>query len=143
MSDRDKALRWALRALGKREYFREELRQKLAARGFEDAIVDEALAILSEQRLLSDSRATEALIVSRSGKRAVGREALQEELLQRGADETKLELAERTDEQELAIMLEVIAKFEDRARAGRLLARRGFDPDLIASVLERHFGEED
>lgn len=116
---------------------------KLSERGFDDAIVQEALDVLTQQRLLSDSRATEAMIQMRSGKRAVGREALQEELRQRGADEAKLELAERTDEQELAIMLEVIAKFEDRARAGRLLARRGFDPELIASVLERHFGEED
>lgn len=143
MSDRDKALRWALRALGKREYFREELRQKLANRGFQDDVIDEVMAILVDQRLLSESRAAEAFIEARSGKRAVSREILQEELRERGADDSKVELAQRTDEEERSLMLGVITKFDDRARAGRLLARRGFDADLIASVLEQHFGAED
>lgn len=134
-------MRWAMRALGRREYLPAELRSRLLASGFDEAIADGVIQTLIDQRLLSESRAIEAIVESKSGRRAVGREALREDLRARGVEEEKLEVADRTDEEERALMFEVILRFNDRARAARLLARRGFSEELIGSVLDQRFGE--
>lgn len=99
--------------------------------------------MLLDQRLLSESRAVAALVESKSGKRAVGRDVLKESLRAKGVDEAQLGIADRSDEDERAIMLGLIHKLDDRARAARLLARRGFDEDLIGSVLDQRYGEVD
>lgn len=132
-----------MRALGRREYLPAELTQRLLARGFDEAVVAEAIQTLLDQRLLSESRAIAALVQSKSGKRAVGRDALRESLLAKGVDESQLVIVDRSDEDERGIMLGLIEKLDDRGRAARLLARRGFDEDLIGSVLDQRFGEVD
>lgn len=106
-------------------------------------MVSEAIQTLLDQRLLSEDRAIAALVASKSGKRAVGREALRESLRAKGVDEAQLDVVDRSDEDERTLMLGLIEKLEDRARAARLLARRGFDEDLIGSVLDQRFGEVD
>lgn len=112
-------------------------------RGFDEQLVEDVISTLQQQRLLSDSRAAEATARMRSGQKAVGRDMLKEELLRKGGDEVHLELADRTDEQERDLMVNLILKFDNRERAGRLLARRGFSEELIESVLNQHFGEPD
>ena len=106
-------------------------------------MVAEAIQTLIDQRLLSETRAVAAIVASKSGKRAIGREALREELLKKGLDDSQLAVADRSDEDERAIMLSLIEKLDDRGRAARLLARRGFDEELIGSVLDQRYGEAD
>ncbi len=111
---------------------------RLTDRGFPEPIVDDVIQTLQAQRLLSEARAVEAFVESRSGAKAKGRDVVREELIARGASESVL--PNRSDEEERDIMLNLILKCEDRARAGRLLAGRGFSEDLIESVLDQRFG---
>lgn len=111
---------------------------RLTDRGFPEPIIDEVIQTLQAQRLLSEARAVEAFVESRSGAKAKGRDRVREELIARGASESAL--PDRSDEEERVIMLNLIAKSEDRAKAGRMLASRGFSEDLIESVLDQRFG---
>ncbi len=55
----------ALGLLGRRDYARAALEDRLTDEGFEAAAVDEALAALERERLLSDARYAEAAVASR------------------------------------------------------------------------------
>jgi SOS response regulatory protein OraA/RecX len=103
------------------------------------------LAWLHEKRLLNDGRALQAHADSKSaGRRAVSQSKLAAELQARGATSEQIEaaLGVQDDETELSKMSELLVarKVSDRGKAGRLLISRGFDEELIETVLERHFG---
>ena len=58
----------ALRLLARREHSQYELRRKLKARGYGERLVDELLAELITERLLSDTRYAEAMVTNRAGR---------------------------------------------------------------------------
>lgn len=139
------ALQQAMKWLERREYFTEELRTRLLTAGWPESEVNEALAVLRDKRLLSDSRALEATLTSRSGKRVIGRARLSSELEKKGADADAISLVLPDDEEERARALELLSKKYpdgvDLPRAARFLASRGFEEEIIGSVLER-LGDE-
>lgn len=134
------ALQQALKWLERREYFSEELRARLLSAGWPEEEVALALATLTEKRLLSDERALEVSLAYRSGKKAVGRIRLQRELEQKGADPSKLSSMRADDQEERLRAKELLAtKFPGTVvipKAARFLASRGFEEDIIESVLE-------
>jgi len=72
--------------LARREHSTRELKRKLKVRGMEGAVVDQALAALQEERLLSDERFVEMLVHSRIGK-GQGPLRIQAELREHGVSD--------------------------------------------------------
>src|SRR5207237_559886 len=73
---RRRTLDSALRLLGYRARSRAEMRQRLLRKGYDEAIVDEALGWLEEHRLLDDVQFSQAWVEARSEARPMGRERL-------------------------------------------------------------------
>lgn len=135
------ALQQALKWLERREYFAEELRAKLTQAGWPEDEVSQAVDYVKSKRLLSDERALESTLTSRSGKRAIGRARLTEELEAKGASAEALASVIPDDQAEIARALELLSlKYRgglDVSRAARFLASRGFEEEIIASVIDR------
>src|SRR5438874_318192 len=83
---RRRALDSALRLLGYRARSRAEMRQRLSRKGYEEEIVDEALAWLEAHGLLDDAQFSQAWVESRADAHPMGRERLAWELRGKGVD---------------------------------------------------------
>ncbi len=132
----------ALALLSRREHTRFELARKLAAHADSPDALDDLLDSLTEEGLLSDARAAEAVLRVRSGRHGLLR--IRQELRQRGVPEdVAAETLDAARAEELASARQVWArKFthlpvnaEERARQGRYLQNRGFSPAVIQQVL--------
>jgi len=129
--------------LARREHSLAELRDKLAARAFEPAEIEAALAQLAREGLADDARFIEAFIASRIRK-GHGPIRIRAELLQRGIDGDAVTraLAESHDWRSLARDVRAArfgaqppADFRERARQFRFLEYRGFTSEQVrASV---------
>jgi SOS response regulatory protein OraA/RecX len=128
-----------VRLLARRERFSGELAACLLAKGWPANDVEEALATLTQQGLLSDRRAIEAWLHHFRGARAVSQERLMVLLREKGADAATIEAAVAQWDDGIAAREALAAKFKgspDPLRAARFLAGRGFDEDVISSVIE-------
>ncbi len=132
----------ALGLLSRREYTMAELKRRLGPHAPSPEALQELLASLSEQGLLSDARAAEALVRSRS--RRQGSLLIEQELRRRGVEPQLLQDSlEQTRAAELATALQILRKkfptapdsAEERARQGRYLQNRGFPLAIIQQVL--------
>jgi len=133
-----------VRLLATREHGSAELRRKLAARGFESALVEQVLDDLARQGLQSDERYVAAYVDERMGK-GFGPLRIHAELLDRGVDEALVRRHLEIDEQ---TWLELLAsthrrKFggrpptdrSDLARRARFLEYRGFTSAQVSRFL--------
>ncbi len=147
MTAYDQALKIALAALRQRDMLAAELKVKLENRGVEPAIIESVLSYLKQRRFLDDSRTIDQTIARASGKRAVGKNKLQADLNRRGAPEEIVEaqlaaiLPETERQQALELLRLKLKPSDSRGKAGRLLLARGFDEDLVESVLIEFLGE--
>lgn len=104
---------------------------------------------LARRRLVDDRRAADWFVETRTGKRALGPEAIRAELGKRGAPEEVIEdrLAAISPEERFQSMMQLLegrCKPEDkRAKGGRLLLSRGFSEDEVESALDAFFGSAD
>ena len=133
-----------LRAQTRREHSRAELRAKFERRA-EVADLDAALDRLQADGYQSDARFVEVFVRSRIG-RGQGPRRIEQELRQRGCSEVLLEeaiAASQPDWEALAAAAlerrfgEELAD-DDRPRAGRFLASRGFPSDIIYRLVRFH-----
>lgn len=141
--DYQKSCATALRLLARREHSELELRHKLAGRRFGDDLIDNVVAELAEQGLLSDRRFAAAYVSGRF-ERGFGPLRIQCELRERGvatdlAAETLAELsgawvdcAARQRSKRFGAGLPEDAR--ERARQMRFLQQRGFTGDQIRAV---------
>jgi len=130
--------------LARREHSVAELRAKLIAKEFDPAEVDEAVARLAEEGLVSDDRFAEAFLTSRVRK-GQGPLRIRQELERRGVpDELIVTHLERVtvDWDALARLvrdkkfgLRRVADYRDWARQARFLQYRGFSGEQIVAVL--------
>jgi SOS response regulatory protein OraA/RecX len=138
----EQALDSALRFLSKRQRFETEVRRHLS--DFPEEIQDGVLAHLTSKGILNDRVASEALLRSYAGRRSVGVEALKKELRMRGAPEEVIETVQLDVPEPQRALCLLESRFtrepSDRARAGRMLFRRGFQEEDIAAALDAHFG---
>jgi regulatory protein len=130
--------------LARREHSTRELHDKLLARGFEAAVIAEALEHLSREGLLSDERFVESFVHSRIN-RGSGPLRIQAELRQRGVAEALIR--EGLDERDPAWLERAEAvrckkfgpaiprEFRDKARQMRFLQYRGFSSEQVRRVL--------
>jgi regulatory protein len=133
-----------------------EIRSRLSGYGFSERTVKRVVADFLRVGLLDDRAFAEAYVRSRMAQRPMGRRLLQQELLHRGVgEETAAEAVGRAyvavPEADLA--RELVRK---KIRAGGggdsrrvrqkladMLGRRGFDWDVIASVIQETEWESD
>jgi regulatory protein len=131
----------AAQLLAVRPHFRQELKAKLAQRGYPSEEIEQALERLESQGYLDDRAAARGFVESRL-HRGEGRSRLRAELLKRGAPEAAVEeaLAELTPENDLPAAREAAARWErqggrDPRALARHLDRKGFSRRAIVAVL--------
>lgn len=137
------AKRLALRWLRIRDYSRQELEQKLAARGFESPVVQEVLGWLEANRWQSDRRMIERLSERLTQEQPSGWRRIQDEFQKRGLS-VPSELADSYQEEVRAIQA-LVHRFGDPpeeptpklvSRWFQFLLRRGFEPETARRALE-------
>lgn len=128
-----------MKELGQRELFTLELQERLRAKIADEDIIAQVVEHLSKKKLLDDRRAAEAVIRRYSGRRAVGRERLEQILRGRGAPEEVMDVIPREENVEVLVR----EKFPQGAAASkiaRFLASRGFSEDAIEAFLDQSIG---
>ncbi|HTQ79057.1 MAG TPA: regulatory protein RecX [Thermoanaerobaculia bacterium] len=138
----------AVDLLSARPHFRRELAVKLAARRFPAAEIEAALDRLTEERYLDDRATAESFVRSRLERGPEGRLRLAAELGRRGAP---AEVAAETldallPEDDLAAARAAAARWarggkDDPAALSRHLARKGFSPRAIFTLLRERGAE--
>ncbi len=134
----------ALALLARREHSQQELRQKLAHRGFDADEVSALLDSLSTERLQSDARFVESYIHARQ-TRGFGPNRIRMELRERGIADLLIDqqLDERAEHWRDLLRAQyrkrygdsLICDYAERARRGRFLQQRGFSTEMVARLL--------
>ena len=139
---RSRALTYAARALGRRELTTRELDVRLTRAGFRERERSSAGETLARAGALDDERFARSR-AARLAARGHGDTAIRWDLEQRGlaADHVERALAELEHEGERASRI-LVDRGPGPATA-RLLARRGFSDEVVASAGELGIGYED
>jgi regulatory protein len=138
-------LDYAYRLLARRAQSEHDLAAKMLAKGFTEGAVDRTVARLKEQGYLNDAQLAEDQ-VERLRKRGFGAEHIRTTLLQHGIDSTVIAETlpandhhnERTAAQRFLasrFSADALKQPQIYARAFRLLLRRGYDHDVVESLL--------
>lgn len=145
--ERERALRFAYRAVGHRERTVAELRTFLERKRVEPAAIDDAVAELTEAGLLDDARYAHRFAEDKRELDRWGSERIARELHRRGIPDELIEaaVADRSREAELRtalLLLEqrapTVSDDRERDRAWRLLVRRGYEAELAYEAVRRH-----
>lgn len=144
----DKALRQAMNRLNRRAMSRRDLDKKLERLEYEQAVREQVLDRLTEMKFLDDEAYARALIDATLRRKPAGPQLLRQKLYQKGIGRSLIEklVSETTDAQDLAPGAVDLARKKLRSmqrldidtrkrRLYGLLARRGFNPDTISSVM--------
>ena len=142
----------ALRLLERQRRTRTDLERRLSDKGYALATAGEVLDRLASVGLVDDLEYARAFMAGRRARRAAGARRIEQELRARGvsAEDIKAASARLDAEQggmdELAAACKVVAQAERRSRGIEprlrrqrlyaLLARRGFDGDVIRRALD-------
>lgn len=119
--------------LGRREHSAQELARKLTQRGYESALIDEALNEFRETGYVDDRRFARSFVESRLRRRPEGRTVLSARLFQRGVERHIIDdvLEELFDEE---------TESEALSRAFEKVKARTSDPEKqIARLLRKGF----
>lgn len=137
--------------LARREHSTRQLRRKLSARGMEGAVVDDTLAALAEERLLSDERFIESLVRSRIAK-GYGPLRIQAELREHGIGDEQISNAVDVDAGFWRDgIIDVRRKrfgtappsdLNERAKQMRFLQYRGFTSEQIRAAFKQADSDE-
>lgn len=133
----------AVRLLARREYARDDLEQRLIAKGAERDEVVAVLDELSAQGLLSNERFAHALVAQKSG--SYSRRSIRGELKRKGVSGEAIEgaLGDAPVEDEAAMLALWQRRFgtppsndREKARQIRFLQSRGFELSAIFKMLK-------
>jgi regulatory protein len=149
--DPEAAREAALKLLDRARRTRADVARRLRERGFAEPVVAEVVERLAGVGLLDDAEYARAFLAGRWGRRAAGWRVLERDLRQRGVEREDIARARRLFEAEQGPADEVrlarrvatqaarrYAGLDPRVRRQRLyalLARRGFDGDVIEQAL--------
>jgi len=141
----ERALASCYRQLGRREHSAAELRARLERRGFEPAVIEQALAIVSEQGYLDDARYARLLAEDRRRLDGWGAARIRARLHAAGVKRELIDdtLADRDGAGELAAAVALLARrcpgpYEgdrERQRAFGVLARLGYDAEVAYAAV--------
>lgn len=140
----------ALRLLSSRPRSENEMRTRLAMRGFDPAAIDDEVERLRASGLMDDRKFAEAWVEDRKRVAPRGRRMLRYELVGRGIDPEQAEAATiQVDDRETALALargrarkapqESYESFY--AKVGGFLRRRGFDYEVTAYATRQAWSE--
>lgn len=143
MSDTQRALDKALRALGMRAHSEKEIVDKLERAGFDERTIAEVMAKLTEYNFTNDEDFARQWTQTRA-KRGLGPWRISQELRRKGIDtETVTEAVAEIDEEEAfeqaqTLALRQLRRGGDRARkrAYDAMIRRGYDFDMAREALD-------
>ncbi len=134
----------ALRLLARREHSELELRRKLIARSVDTALIEQVLAELLDDNLLSNARFTEVYVRGRF-ERGYGPARIRAELRERGIDDALQQPAldglsddwieSATRQRSKRFGLGYPDDYRERARQMRFLQQRGFSGEQIRAAL--------
>ncbi len=138
----DRALHIALKLLGRRDHFREELRRKLLDKEHDSVEVEAALEWCDARGYLDDERLARRFAARRAEDRGWGPRRIVFELERRGVDRRLAESAVRVAVEPDRALTVALRRAEVRAPAGwwRLPARRA---RMVSSLLARGFDASD
>jgi regulatory protein len=144
----------ALKFLQRRLHSRDELARKLARQEYTPAVVSDVLADLERLGYVNDSRFAQTRALSAAEHRQHGRRRAMVELLKRGVErETARSAVERVYEatdslgiarqlaQKKAPALRRLDPVVARRRLAGMLARRGFEYDVVKPVIDEVLGD--
>jgi len=150
-SDSAAAREAALKLLERTRRTRSDLQQKLLEKGFTALAITEVLDRLQGVGLIDDTEFARAFLAGRWGRKPAGWRRLQQELRAKGVGDEAVTAARAAIEEREGAVDEVAtagklvvqarrryARLDPRARQQRLyalLARRGFDGDVIRKAL--------
>src|SRR5205085_5625431 len=151
-SDIQLALDAAVRFLAQRPRSEYEVRQRLRRAGVDDAVIGAVLAQLRQHRLVDDQAFAEYWVEQRQTFRPRGARLLRAELgrlgvSRSGADDATALLEGSAEDnayraaRKRAMQLRGLDEPIFTSRLGQWLARRGFDWDTIAPVVDRLWAE--
>ncbi len=151
MTDEQRALDLAYKALNRRDRTVGELRGYLEGKLVEPAAIDGAIAELAQGGFLDDARFAQRLAEDKRTLAFWGSERIERELLRRGVAPDLVEetLAAQDEEDELDTALALLADkvreppADDRSRdrAWRMLVRKGYAPELAYAAVRAHSAE--
>jgi len=130
----EEALALATRALARREHSRRSLRERLQRAGVDESALEDVLEELERVGLLDDARFARerARLLAERGK---GDAAIRFDLARAGVDVADVEGAVAELEPERARAERVVVRRGSGPATARLLAGRGFDEDVVAAVV--------
>ena len=143
------ALQKATDLLAHQEQSSKILRQKLLARNYDAAQVDEAIAKLEKYNYLDDAEACRRQFENFYAEGKLSVRQIVAKLIQRGFEKNFIEqlIPDDADEHERLTAEKLLTKkFTrgknfDRAKAWQFLSARGFDVEIISSVVENFLSE--
>jgi regulatory protein len=127
-----------------------EIRQNLQKHDYPEAVIEETLVRLRQDRLADDGQFAQAWVENRSTFRPRGRRALTMELRRKGLDDETVQTAVAgLDEPALAYAaarkrigrLQGLELNDFRKKLSEFLARRGFSYEIIAPTVRRLWDE--
>ncbi|MCQ9206384.1 MAG: recombination regulator RecX [Omnitrophica bacterium] len=143
---REEAIGYTGRLLGVRPRSEKELRERLLGKNFGRAVIDSAVSFLKERNVIDDARFARLWIESRMNTRPSGKMLLKRELEEKGISGEIIasalrETAEKESKTARALAVDVLGKLgalpreKAKAKLFGLLARRGFDPEVIEEII--------
>jgi regulatory protein len=147
----NKAISYACRVLGMREYSEKSLRLKLKQKSYESIEIEKAIEFLLENNWLSDQRFCEVFIRSKINK-GQGLSRIQYELNQKGITQSLIDQSllkqdinwqkicnEVTIRKVNSVLLE--NNMKDRQRLERFLRYRGFSGEQIRKSIQKYINK--
>jgi regulatory protein len=148
MTEIERALDLAYKALNRRDHTVSELQARLAGKQVEPDAIAAAIAQLEEERLLDDARFARRFAEDKRSLERWGGERIERELLRRGValEQVETALADQDRDGELESALALLAErvreppADDRGRdrAWRMLVRKGYAPELAYDAVRAH-----
>lgn len=141
----------ALRLLSFRPRSISELRARLKMKKHSDALVDKALAVMTEQGLLNDEQFSKMFTLSRVQSRPVGRNKIRQELTQKGISKSLIDAAlaaiDPASENQSALeaaqkrlrLMGGVPLMKQKMRLFGFLRRRGFSNDAVNYAMNTCF----
>lgn len=141
MTQFDEALAAAIKLLERSDMFESELRGRLSA--YDDDVKSLVIERLKSRHILDDRRLANSMANRRSGKKSIGFVRLEAELARRGADGELIQELRQSfcggEGARQALAARFDPHIDDRAKAARFLASRGFEEDEIRSSIDEFF----
>jgi regulatory protein len=149
--DPEHAYDYALFLLNLQMRTEQEMREKMAKRGYFPEIIDEVIQKLFQDRYLDDSRYAEVYIESmkrykyygafmmkkRLYEKKVPKEIIEEKLSELVTEEVEMEIATRYVEKEFGKVKEVQKfEYEEKQKVMRRLLSRGFNFDVTTKLVK-------